>query len=75
MPKRFKTYLENMDDVRKQAETNTDDMLKALNVDAIIQNPEKTLKQFTLEFLKQNSVLFKKARIEGIKMAKSLKNA
>lgn len=72
MPKRILTYLDNMDKLRDETDLLIDEMLKKLDINKILTD-NQYLKIKTLQFIKNNNNLFKSARVEGNKLAKSLK--
>ena len=72
MSDRIRTYLKNLDILRDESAEEVDKLLKKINLDILLSNPEKALKLAILNYLKDNSELFKKARNEGQKLAASL---
>ena len=73
MPNRILTYLDKMDLLREQANEKVDATFKKINIDVLLDDPKKILSLFTVNFIKKNNKLFKNARIEGKKLAESLK--
>ena len=72
MPDRMRIYLNRMDSLRDETDEKVTDMLKSVNIKKLMVNPEKNLKLFVLKFLKDNNSLFRRARTEGQKLAKTL---
>jgi len=62
-----------MDLLREQANEKVDATFKKINIDVLLDDPKKILSLFTVNFIKKNNKLFKNARIEGKKLAESLK--
>jgi len=73
MPNRILKYLDEMDQLRDETDQEVDKMLKRINVKSLLIDPNRAMKVFVLEFLKKNNGLFKRARVEGKKLASSLK--
>lgn len=73
MPDRVRIYLNEMDKLRDRTDMAVDEMLKKIDIKALISAPEKNLKILVLKFLKDNSKLFKQARTEGQKLTESLR--
>jgi hypothetical protein len=72
MPNRILKYLDEMDQLRDETDQEVDKMLKRINVKSLLIDPNRAMKVFVLEFVKKNNKLFKRARVEGKKLAKSL---
>jgi hypothetical protein len=72
MPNRILKYLDEMDQLRDETDQEVDKMLKRINVKSLLIDPNRAMKVFVLEFLKKKNGLFKRARVEGKKLANSL---
>jgi len=72
MANRILKYLDSMDLLREQTDLKVDEILKKVNVELLLNDPEKALKLIVLTLIKDNSILFKQARDEGKKLATSL---
>ncbi len=72
MANRILKYLNKMDLLRDQTDINIDKILKSVDIKFLLNNPEKAIKLISLKIIKDNSNIFKKAQIEGQKLAKSL---
>lgn len=63
-------YLEKQDELRELIENNVDELMKQLDINAVIANPEKSLNVFMQELIKKNKGLFQKS----VKSGKELRN-
>ena len=62
-----------MDELRNETDKRIDEILSSLNIDNLLENPEKFLKILVLKFLTDNNKMFKQATTEGKKLAESLR--
>lgn len=72
MATRILKYLDKLDLLREQTDHKVDETLKGIDVKVLLKNPDEAMKLIALKIIKDNSGLFKQARIEGQELAKSL---
>jgi len=61
--------MEKQDKLREAGSQRTDELLKKINIDALISNPEKTLNEFCKTLIMKNSDLYKQAKKNGAELA------
>lgn len=52
-------YLEKQDDLREKIENNIDELMKQLDINAVIADPEKSLNVFMQELIKKIRTYFR----------------